>query len=156
MFGRPLMKSRIPLVAFSGGQVDAAHIVGLLEQGLYWEEPPLDVRRLADCMANGIDSQEKAKGVKKILWDFQTRDPRPSSAYRNRKWTVYNVAGVDVSRLNRFCLNALARYARRWNPASVEGSAQSVQSSSESSGPSNESGSEVSNSSSSESHDGED
>ncbi|XP_055353141.1 uncharacterized protein LOC129599034 [Paramacrobiotus metropolitanus] len=148
MFGRPLMKSRIPLVAFSGGQVDAARIVELLEQGLHWEEPPLDVQRLADCMANGIDSEEKAKGVKKILWDFQTRDPRPSSAYRNRKWTVYNVAGVDVSRLNRFCLNALSRYTQDWCPASVGGSAQYVQSS--------EPGSEVSDSSSSESDDGED
>ncbi|XP_055336639.1 uncharacterized protein LOC129587047 [Paramacrobiotus metropolitanus] len=99
-----LMESRIPLAVFVQGQAGAAHIVDLWEQNLHCQGRPLNLQHITDGLANLITSREKAKKVMKILRDYQANDPRPSAQYRGRRWCVYNVATVDVAKLNRFCL----------------------------------------------------
>ncbi|XP_055351186.1 uncharacterized protein LOC129597564 [Paramacrobiotus metropolitanus] len=99
------MESRIPVAVFVQGQASEANIVDLWEQRLHCDGAPLDLQRIATGLASLITSREKAKKVMKILRDYQTSDPRPSAQYRGFRWCVYNVAGVDVAKLNRFCLS---------------------------------------------------
>ncbi|XP_055353871.1 uncharacterized protein LOC129599614 [Paramacrobiotus metropolitanus] len=114
--GLPVMVSRIPIAVFQPGQAGAVPILDLLEKHLCCKGPPLDVQRIADYMASGIDSEEKAK----ILRKYQTTDPRSSLHYRGNKWTLHNVADVDVSKLNRFCLHALAKCAQENNGQAMQ------------------------------------
>ncbi|XP_055342604.1 uncharacterized protein LOC129591073 [Paramacrobiotus metropolitanus] len=110
--GSPLMVFCIPTAVFTRGNADAAHILDVFEEHLRCDQPPLDVQRIAQCLAERTKSEVKAKNVIKILHDYQSCDPRPSAHYRNQTWTTDNVAGVDVVKLNRFSLFALSRCMR--------------------------------------------
>ncbi|XP_055349063.1 uncharacterized protein LOC129595953 [Paramacrobiotus metropolitanus] len=113
----PLMEFRIPAAVFTREPIDHAQIADMLEQHLSYEGPPIDVQHIAQCLASRIDMSHKANNVKKILERYQSGDPRPSAYYRKHPWTLNNVAGVDVAKLNRMCLYALWRYIQDWGPA---------------------------------------
>ncbi|XP_055355596.1 uncharacterized protein LOC129600939 [Paramacrobiotus metropolitanus] len=109
-----VLQCRVPLAVFTGQQVGKVEVVELLEKHLRSQRPPLDVQRIAQCLANVIVSEEKAILVKKILEAYQAGDPRPSAHYREQRWCLYNMASVDVSKLNRFCLCALWNCMKDW------------------------------------------
>ncbi|XP_055330743.1 uncharacterized protein LOC129583068 isoform X2 [Paramacrobiotus metropolitanus] len=111
----PLLEFRVPLIVFTRGAVDEADVVDLFEKHLHYEGPPVDVQQVAHFMGNRIITAEGATIVKKILRNYQSSDPRPSAQYREHRWCVYNVAGVDVGRLNRFSLCVLWRYTQYWS-----------------------------------------
>ncbi|XP_055355574.1 uncharacterized protein LOC129600925 [Paramacrobiotus metropolitanus] len=109
-----VMEFRLPLIVFTRGQVDEADVVDLFEKHLHHEGPPVDVQRIAQCMASGMVSKERARAVRKILQAYQASDPRPSAHYQEHRWSLYNMASVDVGQLNHFCLCALSRYVNDW------------------------------------------
>ncbi|XP_055353859.1 uncharacterized protein LOC129599599 isoform X2 [Paramacrobiotus metropolitanus] len=116
----PLINIHIPRTVFAAGRVSEAHIADLFEQHLRWEGPALDVQDIAHFVANRTDSEPKAKTVLQVLEDYQSCDPRPSAHYREYQWSVDNVAIVDVSQMNRFCLQALSHYMQNWCSAAAE------------------------------------
>ncbi|XP_055357717.1 uncharacterized protein LOC129602655 [Paramacrobiotus metropolitanus] len=123
---------RIPTAAMNPGSVDEAQIWDVFEKHLccvgpkreLYERhrchPPVDRQRLTHCLANLINSRERASIVKKILKDYQTCDPRSSASYRNSKWILYNMANMDVGKLNKLCLLALWREMAFWSDSSSD------------------------------------
>ncbi|XP_055330300.1 uncharacterized protein LOC129582726 [Paramacrobiotus metropolitanus] len=123
--GATMMEFRVPIVVIPEGPVDEAQIVDTFEKHLQWNVPPLDVDSFAQCMAGLIDSKERAKKVLKILEDYQSCDPRPSAHYRGCRWSADDLTDMDMGKLNRFCLYALARYTKDLGEAPGEDAGQS-------------------------------
>ncbi|XP_055327196.1 uncharacterized protein LOC129580616 [Paramacrobiotus metropolitanus] len=123
---------RIPLAVMNPGSVEEALIWDVCEKHLccvgpkieLYERhrchPPVDRQRMAHCLTNLINSRERASTVKKILKDCQTCDPRSSAHYRNSKWILYNMANVDVNKLNKLCLLGLWREMAFWSEAPAD------------------------------------
>ncbi|XP_055344561.1 uncharacterized protein LOC129592528 [Paramacrobiotus metropolitanus] len=121
-----LMKFRIPFAVFAPANIDEAQIWDVFEKHLCagtclcdgWILS--DAQHIARRLANLTNTRARAKGVKKILENFQACDPRPSAHYRGHKWTLYNVAAADLSKMNKFCLHTLWRYIWKWEGPSAD------------------------------------
>ncbi|XP_055351420.1 uncharacterized protein LOC129597743 [Paramacrobiotus metropolitanus] len=138
--GEAVMGFGIPAAAVVLESVNEAQIVDLLEEHLECDAQPLDMERIAHCMASLAGSQKKARIVKKVFRDYQSCDPRPSAHYRNHTWTADSVAEVDMRRLNKFCLHALARFMHNLSGASTPDDHAEVGPSSDSESSESESG----------------
>ncbi|XP_055353863.1 uncharacterized protein LOC129599607 [Paramacrobiotus metropolitanus] len=120
---KSVMECCVPSVVFIlGNDASAAkvQIWDVCERHLCDTKPAIDVERIANCTTHLIITETRANQVKQILKDYQTCDPRPSAHYRGYKWTLSNVAGVDVRKLNKFCLHVLWHRMRRWRLTSTD------------------------------------
>ncbi|XP_055353136.1 uncharacterized protein LOC129599030 [Paramacrobiotus metropolitanus] len=108
----PAMEFRIPAAVLIGGRVDEAYLVDLFEKHLLWEGPPLlgQFLYINQGMTSRIAGGAWATKVLQILQDYQSADPRPSAHYPERQWSLDDILGLDLNKLNRFCLRALSHY----------------------------------------------
>ncbi|XP_055348863.1 uncharacterized protein LOC129595779 [Paramacrobiotus metropolitanus] len=109
---QPMMFAKIPPAVFTPGHVDEARIVNLWEQHLrrYRVRPPSKLYSNTQRVDVRIDSAVKARKWIEILREYQSCDPRPSSSYRRRTWTMSDLADLELRALNRFCWIALLHY----------------------------------------------
>ncbi|XP_055356654.1 uncharacterized protein LOC129601787 [Paramacrobiotus metropolitanus] len=114
LIARPFIRFRIPLIeVISLSKTSETEIWNVFENYLHSTTPALNMKHITQFTATLAECPRQAQRVIKILGNYQSCDPRPSAHYREHEWTLSNVAGVDVEKLNRLSLHVLSRHIKR-------------------------------------------
>ncbi|XP_055354672.1 uncharacterized protein LOC129600236 isoform X2 [Paramacrobiotus metropolitanus] len=81
-----------------------------LLENLQAAKEPLSVQAVSEWIADCLAHQRSTE-IGEVLWrlnEYQSPDPRPTSQYRGVKWTVSNIADLDVSKLSTLTVTVLS------------------------------------------------